>query len=561
MKRTLAFAIAALMLLSLACGCTSGADTPSASASPSASTPASQDPAPSDAGGDPAQPAGDDEFGGYTVPLFEESYTFSILVPDAPFLYTVIENMDMIDELCGSTVTMEELTNVHLDFTRVSDIVTTLPIVVASNDYPDMFWQCLSYWAGGVGRAADDGVVMVLTDYMDQLPHYQALLDEDEQLRRGATFITGDIISLYTIKTDYDLQNQGALVRGDWAAEVGMGQEDFKTYDDMYDFLKAVNVTHGGILYPTKYIFDNWLAQGYGIRLNCNTGYYPIYQVNGTVKCGYLEASAYDCMKMYSDWYAEGLITPEFLAQESDRQADRAIILNQAAAIHVGAGQIDEYYALADDPSYELLPISYPSLDGESKQKLYLLETRMADSLEISTQVENLDVLLKWIDFGYTDYPSTVWTYGTEGLHWDYDASGQPQFHDIVVNNPIFENVMFATGLYCSSAAGPHTQYTFFMNSTYSDLRLGASEYWDEHCEKDNHYIMPSKLTVLSEDTTRFSELWSECSTYISENIGTFLIHGLTQEQWDAFIVQLKILGMEEIVEMWQRALDAYNNL
>src|SRR5690625_7877166 len=77
-----------------------------------------------------------------------------------------------------------------------------------------------------IAQYGEQGTLIVLNDVIDQyMPNLTALLDENEDIRKGLTFPDGNIYSLPTIyDPDFDALNMQTKmwVRQDWLDQFGM---------------------------------------------------------------------------------------------------------------------------------------------------------------------------------------------------------------------------------------------------------------------------------------------------------------------------------------------------
>ena len=94
---------------------------------------------------------------------------------ETPFWQTLCENTGVTVEV------MEMDTN-------------ALELMLSSGDLPDMVWCNTSYLPGGANASIEDGIIISLTDYLDDyMPDLKALLETDEEVRKGVTTTGGDI--------------------------------------------------------------------------------------------------------------------------------------------------------------------------------------------------------------------------------------------------------------------------------------------------------------------------------------------------------------------------------
>lgn len=94
--------------------------------------------------------------------------------------------------------TLQEMTNVTLDFTTISieTLADNFSLMVAGGDYTDIFSQCLESYSGGMAGALKDEVILNLSGYMaEYAPHFTRLMEEREDIRKNCRTDDGQIAS------------------------------------------------------------------------------------------------------------------------------------------------------------------------------------------------------------------------------------------------------------------------------------------------------------------------------------------------------------------------------
>ena len=136
---------------------------------------------------------------------------------------------------------IEELTNVHIDMTLALASTSTdaFNIMVSSGEYPDLIQGMAARYPGGLTRAYDDGIIVELTDLInDYMPDYKALVESDERYVKDTKSDDGETFGIYILGSFEDNSNRsGLVIRGDWLDALNL--EVPTTYDEMYEVLKA----------------------------------------------------------------------------------------------------------------------------------------------------------------------------------------------------------------------------------------------------------------------------------------------------------------------------------
>ena len=56
------------------------------------------------------------------------------------------------------------------------------------------------------------------------------------------------------------------------------------------------------------------------------------------------------------------------------------------------------------------------------------------------------------------------------------------------------------------------------------------------------------------------SSLTVDIYKYVNESWANWSVNGGIEEQWDAYVDQLNKMGLQRLMEIYQEALDVYNN-
>ncbi len=561
--RILALLLSVLMVMSLLAACGSKdepADTPTDTPSTEApNTPPTEEPV-----DDPAEEP-TDEPGEISLPLVDETYTFTAWQPDAPFIYPYLDGDWMADENI-SQIYLEELTNVHLEWILAGDAAVDLSTRIAGGDYPDLFFTGASYYTGGESRGVEDEIFLVLDDYLDQIPNYKALIESDDVIRRQILTSEGNVVSIYSVFDDYGgAAPNGPLVRGDYLDKLGFTVDTIRTYDQYHDYLTAAYTEYGAQLYlPYSAVpDDNWLIGSYGVagEFSSMQNVYPFYVVDGEVKFGVIEPGYKDYMSMISTWYSEGLISEEFVNFTTISNPDNEYVSKgKVSMFHWNAANVPNVTALStiEDMSYVGIKDAVFEGDEDTLTKFGVLSRRLQMAMQISTTCENLDLLFAWCNFGYSPEGSRVWQYGEEGVTYELNDAGDPVYTDYIVANPDGAPLGICEIAFLACGAGPYISVADRMYPYYENFVVEAFNLWKDSTDYDNSYWLPYNMSLMNEDANDFNTTMSDISTYMDEMIPQFMTGAKSMDEFDAFVEQIKSMDIQNCIDMYQRAYDNY---
>ena len=580
-QRILALLLAAMMLVALIAGCgnTAVSDEASTAEAPAEASVISAVEAPSDEPAEDSTVASTDEAAvaespvEVVLPIAEEMITLDWFTGDIGYLWSM---MDDINE----NITLQELekrTNVHINWTFADFEGQQCALMIASGDWADVIDNANAQYPGGVEAGVADGVFADLTEAIDDwMPNYKAYLDADDTLRRNCTNIDGRINFISKIYTEEAPIMWGPLVRADWAKDLGYDPAELDTYDEYYDVMMAMkseyNMDNGVFrLLASGVNIYGGLTYGYGIDGSLWTGKneYPFYAEEGVVKFGALEDGFKDYLKMMNKWYESGLISTDFVSNTDRDMFAAGGATGEFGLFYANVNHLTNLYGQATDEGFELAPLPEPTVnEGEELHFSGSFYNRFSDNcMVILNETEYFEEICRFTDYLFTEEGATLMNYGIEGTSYDV-VDGEIQINkDWFANCPTmpragnYNNVrtgMLGAGIYTCLL-----DYWGFYNNYYSEIQLKTQEVWATRTPATlkESWEMPVFVTnyMTVEDTSNANHYLSDIGTYLEQMVPAFILGQKDIEaEWDDFVQNQKDMGIETVIDIYQKAYDAY---
>lgn len=496
------------------------------------------------------------------LPLCDETETISYWFEMSPMVAGYLNTMN--DNITYQY--LEELTNVHVDFRAVSDeTAQNFNLMVASGDWADIMVWGSNYYSGGAVKAVEDGVFMELTDVINEyMPNYSSLI-QDKDIYPQVIMNDGKIGEIFPINWGTSKPGIGPIVRKDWLDDLGIDPASIETYDDYHTMLTRFKNEKGAsqalYLGPYGVPYGNYLAAGYGIAAYCDpssdTG--SFYQEDGTIKFGLIQPEFKDYLTMIHAWYEEGLISSDYISH-SDIQISAGDVTDGSTGLWYHMSQImSEHVAQSGDPSFNSCAIQDAVKNPGDKTQLgnYSDSRVERNSLSISGDCQNIELVAKWIDFAFSDQGSMIYSYGIEGETYTLDADGNPQFTALITDNPDGLGMITACNLYAIQTGVGYVDQNRFL-SGYSEAALEAGDIWLKALDLDHLRIIPSAAKMSTEDSQIYAAHYANIATYAAENIAKFITGARNLEEFDTFAADIEAMDIESCTACWQNALDTY---
>lgn len=464
-----------------------------------------------------------------------------------------VGDMKCIEEL-------EKRTGISLKFTEVSESQDDqYKMMIMSGEYPDlMHWVHHMAYPGGVAKLAEDGVALELNQLIeDYMPNYKKILEEHPSINKELLSDDGKYIffsSLNPLESENDklnVANAGLVMRKDWLENVGL--ETPTDIDDWYTVLSAFkNSDPNNNNQQDEIPFDGTglelFAPAFGVR---NT--YYLDPETREVKYGPIEPQYKDYLATLNKWYSEGLIGNNSIVSDGD-VTDNNITSDLTGSFKGLDNAWDKYLETLQEksPNADFVAVPWPATsDGKVyTDRTELLSHINKETVIITTSCEHPDVAAKLIDYMYSDEGSFLLTWGMEGVNFDY-----------VDDKPVFREYDGETDS-LAAYVRPHLSLPKYGNveahlAAFSEERIDADRVW---AQAASDLIIPKMISFTEEENNKIVD-YNEMQAQGDEDIMAKFITGEEPlSNYDAYVETLKKkYNVEEIIEIYQDALDRYN--
>jgi len=553
-KYALLLALVMLFSLLAACGDTNvETSTPprvNNSSSPSSSAPSEEQ------AGDAPQAVIDG--GEFALPIAEGA-NFSIWSPAFNISSAGIEDNNM----SPAYVELEARTGIHITWFHPPQATAseTFSVAMASGTYDDAYNINSTYITKGADYYIDSEIFLDLQPLIPQYaPNYDYVRRLDNATYMTTITDTSRTVGFFQIAKSLQWPFLGPLGRTDWIRDLGL--EIPKTYDQLHDVLVAIKDTYNPEI-PLSLGntgTDDWLMAGFGTIYSANV---PFFQQDGKAVFGATTDGFKQYVQLMSDWYAEGLIDRDFQSRTSLVSFDTALVLGNsvgiANALYTWPDFIEMLARAGGDNVLEWRGVNIPVVnEGDTRPVVVgggMLHYNKGMISAISVDCKDVETLMKWFDYGFTEEGSLLANYGLEGeAHTIVD--GKPALTDLITQNP--ENLGINAGIakYCMD----HIFAFWFdwereLGPSTSENVYATREIWDGNWVDE--ISMPSVTRTEAENAT-YSAILNDINTFLSENIVAFILGAKPMSEWDSMISTLDSMGLATIVQIQQAALDRY---
>lgn len=484
-------------------------------------------------------------------------------------IWLVWENqyLDNPNELKG-VQQIEENTNVHINWNIVSDAEAAekFSLMMVSGEYPDIIIKADEFYTGGLTKMMDDGVSIDLTDYVGKyMPNYTSLREGNEKLMQDTMSDDGKLVALYSIASNAgEIAGErvwgGPSIRQDWLDEIDLDIP--VTMEDWYEALTKIKEKHPETESPL--MLGNTATNHYGAFTSAYGVLPEFYNDNGTIKYGPAEEGYKQWVETFRQWYAEGLIDPNFVSNDASFMSSGDFIGTGKAAAgpNVWGMTADVYKEMGynDDENYWLSATPYPVLnEGDSPQAGAPMSELIRESLVITNSCENVELALRYLDYFYTNESMMLGSLGIEGETYIRNGDGTYSITDEIlakVEDGTYPTVSEAVFTYSLGAASFGLHNWGMYDAIYEGTK--ATEAYDVWENTEYDLLIPPAVTMTEDESQEYGSLYASIQTLVQENTVKFIMGTMSMDEYDKFIEDLHAFGIGRCIEIKQAAYDRY---
>jgi putative aldouronate transport system substrate-binding protein len=407
----------------------------------------------------------------------------------------------------------------------------------------------------------EQDIIVDLYPYLDEYaPDYMATIRE---MGYEKDIVTDSGVSPCTYYISEGVCNTGMQIRKDLLDAAGLDVPvTYEDYDVVLAAFKNMGVEEPFAMDGTSTGGSDVYNAALGVQLYSHpiqgSGNDGFYQVDGEVKFGYLEDGFVEYMTQMADWYSKGYINPDYVTENENNNSEEFTARVTSGTIGVftgGRSNIDTYNeeGQKNNADFNLVPIASPR--KEAGQQIHLAPYRESSLTGGFFATGNCDIeaLLKWHNYWYTEEGNMLSNYGVEGETYEM-VDGEPVFTDMITNNPEGLTLTQTTYIYIGQMGVVDNARE---DQLYSEMTVEAKQIWGENV--DNDWKLPGSCSMTSEESEEYTSKFSDIQTVISEMLPKFVMGDEPIENLSAFQDKLRDMGIEDCIALWQSALDRYN--
>src|SRR5699024_1515746 len=203
--------------------------------------------------------------------------------------------------------------------------------------------------------------------------------------------------------------------------------------------------------------------------------------------------------------------------------------------------------------------VGMPALEGPEGDKLWttLYDSVYEHSFVITNKNEYPAATIRWIDYFYGEEGMKFFFMGIEGKTYELNEDGEPEYVEEIINNENGLSFEEAAKEYLVFPGGGYPALVneeYFAGAESSDQSLKATEKLKPNIVEDTW----STLKHTKEERDQLKGFGTDIEKYVAEMQDKFISGNtpITDEEWDAYVNEIKKMGLEDYMKIKQAALD-----
>lgn len=453
-----------------------------------------------------------------------------------------------------------EKTNVKLEVQVVpaADYTNKVNVLLSTNQMPDI----VKTTAGGyafIKSYASSGIFLNLSEYMEFAPNYAALYEANPNT--AMYNFEGSTYGFTVIPHETNVQQGPTIVlRTDLLAKNNLPmpattEELLTTMAKLKELYPETQpwTSRGGttaVLNRSAFI----LGAGYNMYYEPELEQWTFGQANETFKVvlDYLQRA-----------YAMGVLDTDYatmnnqLWQEKMNTGESLMYIENPGFSFAMTTNLQ----VADpEAKLEIIPIPTNTVTGTARAYMYDSPEEMFYLL--SADVENPELLVRFFDWCYSPEGTAICNFGKEGVTFEYDENGQPQFLPAFVkehgNGP-------STTYALQSALGGNQQgfAPSYMNTAFDasvNDALGIQDdpiltrYFDLFKTDPGYVPGHIKPPFTEAENETIADILTPIDTYLAAEYDKFIMGEKQIDEWDAVMQKLVEMDIQKVIDIYNAA-------
>ncbi len=476
---------------------------------------------------------------------------------------------------------LQEETNVEIEWTAIQadqwgDKIT---LAMANLDTLTDFVFTANFSDNDLLRYANQGVIIPLEQYIDAyMPNLKAVFDKYPEYRKMSTDADGHIWALPWIeqlgseKTAIQTVSEMGFINKKWLdylnLEVPTTVDEFEQVliafrDHASELQKEFNID--GSIIPMSCIVNdgsqdmalliNGFGEGYGDN---DQGRHIAVTDDLKVICTATQPGFKDGIAWLHKLYEEGLLDPEAFTQEWSTYVSKGKSGRYGVCF-----SWDDANIVDDFTGWVPLPALTADTRNITPENGSFTSGYDRGRCVVTAVAKNPALVCAWLDQMYDPFQSPQNNWGTYGEDDDFDifelsenAQGEKMLKHAPLGDASPVEVREAESVNGPLAVLDEYYDVYVTCPDDAQYRLDwIAQYYTP--DMNTKYVYPN-VFMSQEDTEELSNLQTDITKKINATRSDWIMNGFTDADWDEYVQSLEAYGLDDMLAIFQKYLDAY---
>ena len=481
--------------------------------------------------------------------------------------FKVVTNFTKVEEADNWNLMVEAI-GLDVEWLPTANEQTQL-LFLDEKSMPDMFMHANSLNINKINEYGQAGLLVNFMDYIDLMPNLQAWLETHPYLLDTVTDAEGNFYTLPGYSDHTTMAGNMFYVRLDQTRAAGWEElpttiEDFLLMcEDLQNYYEDVEgyvpfAANG----PNYMTYSGSIAQAFfpafGELLK------PDLTTNNDftkIEAGFATEQFKHYITFMHTMYAEGYLDPECFVNES--ATTKAMTNEGKVTMHPHATQLTKENFASGELDFQV----YPPLTSQyqTEARYPYPNTYVAKQFMISTTCPEIELAVQFMDafFATRDNPLNE-----EGGIYCWSLELGQEGVDFVINEEegwyqILDHEGFDSASAWLQVAGNGTavvrEWSFYENSG-TGLMVKAMGHANILTPLRVETFNTGLLKLTQDEQDIYNDAWTDIKNYLTEMNAAFITGQKDIEvEWDGYIKHLYDIGLQDVIDAYQAALDRFN--
>jgi len=440
---------------------------------------------------------------------------------------------------------------------------------VDKSGMPDIYFQPAGLTPQQINDYGKGGLLVNYADYIDLMPNMQKWIDKypeflDSVMQEDGAFYmlpgySGGLTApgnLFYIRTDH-------TTAAGWE-ELPTTAEDFlKLCEDLKNYYKDVEgyipmVCNGAASIAWNGAYCNFFFPAFGDLMRSDI---TVNEDNTEIHIGFATEQFKHYLEFMHTLYEKGYMDPDCFVAESN--TNKAKMINGQTTMNPFATYLSPENFASGKMDFQVMPpisSQYQSETRWTSPNRWVVRQYM-----INAECPDIEAAVQWLDAFYApredplNEEGTIWGIGMWLGEFNKDfVTDEENGTYVILPHEGFENG--STWLSTVSSGSNIAQEWGYVENGGTGLMMKALGVRDILRPHDVGLFYTNLLQLTEDEQDIYNDCWTEIQNKVVEMNAAFITGQADLEKdWDAYINSLYDMGLQDVIDVYQAALDRYN--